>query len=217
VKGIRLVVFDLDGTLVDSAEDLAGAVNDTLATIAPGCAPLPRDVVRRFIGDGALSLMTRSLAKAGVETPPEAALKVFLGRYADRLLRTTKLYPGVEEALGAIGDRTLAVLTNKPGELSRAILEGLGVARRFARIYGGDDVSSRKPDPQGLFRLLRETQTSPKEALMVGDSAVDVRVGRAAGAGTVGVTYGFDPESLSREPPDLLLDDLRDLARHLTA
>lgn len=208
---IRLVAFDLDGTLIDSTLDLATAINEAIQRLAPGSARLSVESVRSLIGEGARSLVARSLSRAGLSHAPEEVLPIFLERYAGCLLDHTTLYPGVKEALGLLGDRALAVLTNKPGDMSRRILEGLGVAGRFFRIYGGGDLPSRKPDPEGLRRLLQEAGVGSEAAVMVGDSAVDVQAGRAAGVRTVGVTYGLDPESLRREPPDLLIDDLREL------
>jgi phosphoglycolate phosphatase len=217
VSRTRLVVFDLDGTLVDSARDLAAAVNATLQRLAPGAAPVPLLTVRTFIGDGAGVLVARTLAAAGMGLSIEAALPVFLDCYSSRLLDTTTLYPGVAEALDALRDRTLAVLTNKPGEMSRRILAGLGVAGRFAWICGGGDVPAKKPDPGGLRLLLERAGVVPDEAVLVGDSAIDVRTGRAAGVRTVGVTYGLDPTSLRATPPDLLVGDLRELPERLAA
>lgn len=211
----RLVVFDLDGTLIDSARDLATAVNGALARVAAGTPPLRFETVRSCIGNGATSLVARSLEAAGLRLPLEEVLPVFLECYRGCLLETTRLYPGVEEALELLADRTLAVLTNKPGDMSRAILAGLRVAGRFARIYGGGDLPARKPDPAGLLRLMDETSATPAETVIVGDSRVDVRTGRAAGVRSVGVTYGLDPEGLAADPPDVMLDDLRQLARVL--
>lgn len=212
---VRLVVFDLDGTLVDSGRDLASAVNAALRRVAPDAATLPEDLVRSFIGSGAGKLIERSLRASGLPVPSQDVLPLFLEEYRGRLLDTTRLYPGVEEALDAVSAKTLAVLTNKPGDLSRAILRGLGVAQRFAHVYGGDDFPERKPDPSGLLRILGEAGAKPTEAVMVGDSDIDVLTGRAAGVLTIGVSYGFDPESLQSTPPDLMLDDLRQLAGRL--
>lgn len=212
---VRLLVFDLDGTLVDSSRDLAASVNAAFARVAPGSPLLLPELVRSFVGDGARVLIERSLLQAGLPHAVEEVLPLFLECYRERLLETTRLYPGVLEALETLEDRLLAVLTNKPGDMSRAILAGLGVVDRFARIYGGGDVPGKKPDPAGLLRILAEAAVPPAEAAIVGDSAVDVRTGRAAGARTVGVTYGFDPASLASEPPDLLVDDLRELADRL--
>jgi phosphoglycolate phosphatase len=212
---VRLVVFDLDGTLVDSSRDLATAVNAALAKVAPGAAPLALDAVRSFIGSGARVLIQRSVAAAGASLPAEDVLPVFLEAYRGCLLDSTRLYPGVEQALDALAPRQLAVLTNKPGDMSRAILEGLGVADRFVRVYGGGDLPQRKPDPAGLLRIMEETGAAPAEAAMVGDSDIDVLTGRAAGVLTVGVSYGFDPGSLAASPPDLMVDDLSQLVARL--
>jgi len=206
-----LVVFDLDGTLVDSAADLASAVNATLARIAPTAPPLPLDRIRSFVGHGAGTLVARSLEEAGLPHRPEDVLSLYLEVYRGRMLETTALYPGVAEALDALRGHALAVLTNKPGDMSRAILEGLGVASRFARICGPEDVPRRKPDPAGLLWLMADAGVGPRATAMVGDSPVDVRTGRAAGVLTVGVSYGLDPEGLRAEPPDAMLDDLRGL------
>jgi len=157
-------------------------------------------------------LVARTLVAAGLKVPAEAALPVFLECYSARLLDTTVLYPGVLEALDAFRDRRLAVLINKLGEMSRRILGGLGVEGRFARIWGAGDVPAKKPDPAGLRLLLAETGVPPESAVLVGDSAIDVRTGRAAGVLTVGVTYGLDPASLDAVPPDLVIGDLRELA-----
>ncbi len=209
------MVFDLDGTLVDSAGDLATGINQTLERLAPGTPPLSRDTVRSFIGNGARKLVARSLAAAGLTLSVEETMPLFVDSYRRCLLETTVLYAGTEEALDRLGDRMLAVLTNKPGDLSRVILKQLGVARCFFRVYGGGDLPAAKPDPAGLLRLLAEAGVAPGETLMVGDSAVDVRTGRAAGTRTVGVSYGFDPAGLQVDPPDLMVGNLRELARAL--
>jgi len=217
VRPVRLVVFDLDGTLVDSVQDIATATNQALARIAPHASPLPLAEVRAFVGEGARMLIERSLKRAKVEASVDAVLPLFLERYRACLLETTRLYPGVVEALDALRGRVLAVLTNKPGDLSRELLRGLGVADRFARIWGPEDAPARKPDPAGLLALCRELEAAPEETVLVGDSAVDVRTGRAAGTRTVGVTYGLHPEGLEADPPDVLLDDLRKLPAWLGA
>lgn len=213
---VGLVVFDLDGTLVDSSRDLAAALNAMLARLLPGAPQLPLDQVRSFVGDGARALVARGLGAAGLDERPEDALGVFLDCYRACMLDTTRLYPGVAECLEALGGRPLAVLTNKPGEMSRAILSALGVADRFFRIVGGDE-APRKPDPAGLLALMREAGAAPAGTLMVGDSANDVRTGRAAGAWTAGVRHGFDPRGLADHPPDAVIDGLHELPGLLVA
>lgn len=201
----RLIVFDLDGTLVDSSQDLASAVNAALASIAPGTQPLSVDVVRTMIGEGATRLVAKALDRAGVARAVDEVRPVFMECYAQRLLESTRPYPGIAEALAALRPRTLAVLTNKPGDMSRTILDGLGLSSLFLRVYGGGDLATRKPDPEGLLRLVAEAGVGVDQAVMVGDSAIDVRTARAAGVRVVGVLWGFDAESLRREPPDVIV------------
>lgn len=211
LSGVRCLVFDLDGTLIDSARDLATAVNEMLARLAPGSAPLTDEEVRSFVGDGARKLLERGILARELGLSLERALPVFLEAYRGCMLETTRLYPGVREALAALRPaHTLAVLSNKPGRMSRTILAGLGVADHFARIYGGDDVP-KKPDPAGLVQLIGELGVSAAETLMVGDSANDIRTGHAAGARSVGVSYGYDRIGVEAERPEALLTDLREL------
>jgi phosphoglycolate phosphatase len=211
--GARLLVFDLDGTLVDSSRDLASALNATFARLAPDASPVPLEAVVSFVGDGARVLIERSLHHAGIVLPVDDVLRAYLECYRARLLDETRLYPGVADALRALAGETLAVLTNKPGELSRAILQGLGVAPRFARIWGPEDVPARKPSPAGLFRLLDELGARADAAWMIGDSRTDVETARGAGVRVAGVSWGFQPDALRAAAPDLLIDDPRDLAR----
>jgi len=211
----RLVVFDLDGTLVDSSRDIAASVNAALGRVAPGTAALALEAILSFVGEGAGLLVERSLRHAGLGLSTEEVLPVYVDCYRERLLDTTRLYPGVAEALDALAGTTLAVLTNKPGDMSRTILEGLGVASRFARVRGAGDVPSRKPDPAGLLGLMSELGARAGETWMVGDSATDVGVARAAGTRVAGVTWGFQPAALRAAAPDRVLDlpaELADLA-----
>jgi phosphoglycolate phosphatase len=212
----RLLVFDLDGTLVDSSRDIAASVNAALARVAPGSAGIPLEAILSFVGEGARVLVERSLRHAGLGLSADEVLPIYIECYAERLLDTTHLYPGMAEALGALAGPTLAVLTNKPGDFSRRILEGLGVARRFAHVLGAGDVPSRKPDPAGLLRLVADSEAAQGETWMIGDSATDVAVARAAGVRAAGVTWGFHPVSLRAAGPDRLIDRPLDLASLLT-
>ncbi|HET7295405.1 MAG TPA: HAD-IA family hydrolase [Vicinamibacteria bacterium] len=207
----RLVVFDLDGTLVDSSRDLATAVNAALQEVAPGAPALSLPLVRSLIGNGARNLIDGSLRQAGLSRRVEDVLPVFLRHYEACLLETTRLYPGVAEGLAALAGRTLAVLSNKPGPMCRTILGGLGIAPLFARIWGAGDFPGRKPDPAPLQLLLADLGVSAGEALLVGDSAVDVQTARAAGVAVVGVPWGLDPTSLESAPPDRILESLLEL------
>jgi phosphoglycolate phosphatase len=207
-----LLIFDLDGTLIDSKLDLAVAVNATRAHM--GLAPLDNDRVESYVGDGAPVLMRRALGPEASDAEVQRALEFFLAYYRDHKLDHTTLYPGVADTLDRLRDRGLkmAVLTNKPVRISQAILDGLGVGGHFFQVYGGGSFEQKKPDPAGVEKLLAEAGVAREEALMVGDSAVDVRTARNAGIRCCGVTYGFQPESLVMEAPDILIDRFEELA-----
>lgn len=207
-----LLIFDLDGTLVDSKLDLANAVNATLKQL--GRSPLANELIYSYVGDGAPMLIRRALGPDASEDLAQHALEFFLRYYREHMLDHTRPYPGVEEALERlyIHGVKMAVLTNKPVRFSQELVQGLGLDRYFFRVYGGNSFEQKKPDPTGVYALLQESGTPKERALMVGDSAVDVRTARNAGIRVCGVTYGFQPQSLVDEPPDFLVDDLRQLA-----
>jgi phosphoglycolate phosphatase len=215
-RAIQLLIFDLDGTLIDSRLDLVHSVNATLRHF--GRPELPGDVVASYVGDGAPALVRRSLGSSERDEGEafDRALDFFLAYYRVHKLDHTRLYDGIREALVAIKglERApqMAVLSNKPVNPSRAILEAFGLAKFFAQIYGGNSFLSKKPDPLGAETLLREARTVPEKALIIGDSAIDVRTGRNAGLWTCGVTYGFAPESLVETPPDVVVDSPQELA-----
>ena len=206
----ELLVFDLDGTLVDSQRDLADAVNATRAWM--GLEPLPPVTVAQYVGNGAPVLVQRALPDAGKEDWSRG-LKYFLEYYRDHMLDSTVLYPGVREALDQLhAERIpLAVLTNKPIRFSLQMLEGLGIDLHFFRVYGGNSFPEKKPDPAGLNALVVESGADRSRTIMVGDSAVDVDTARNAGVQACGVRWGFQPETFVSSPPDFLIDDLREL------
>jgi phosphoglycolate phosphatase len=225
---IRLVIFDLDGTLIDSRLDLVHSVNAALRHIER--PELPDDVIASYVGDGAPILIQRALgAEAGDEALVRRGLEFFLSYYREHKLDHTTVYPGITEALASIQNsssgspsgtpnsspngtpRKLAVLTNKPVNPSRAIVDALGMGQFFAQVYGGNSFATKKPDPEGARKLLQEGGVKPEQAAIVGDSHVDVRTGRNAGLWTVGVTYGFAPHTLENESADVMVDSAEEL------
>jgi phosphoglycolate phosphatase len=187
---LPLVVFDLDGTLIDSRRDLADAANALM--VEHGGRPLPVDTITGMVGEGAPLLVRRALKAAGLDLDLRVALPQFLGLYDERLLVHTRLYDGTREALGALAPgAALAVLTNKPQHHTERILDGLGVASFFRWVVGGDTPHGRKPDPGGLNHLMSVAQTGTHDTIMVGDSAIDLRTARAAGTRICLVRYGF--------------------------
>jgi phosphoglycolate phosphatase len=210
----RLIVFDLDGTLVDSRRDIAESANALLE--ACGARALPEETIGRMVGDGAPTLIARAFAAAGVERPADA-LDRFLAIYDTRLLKYTRPYPHVPEVLEMLGAQTpLAVLTNKPLAATRSILSGLGLARHFddGAIVGGDGPFARKPDPAGLRHLVSRAGVPAADTLLVGDSIVDWRAARNASTSVCLARYGFGFEGFPVDelgPGDRLIDAPVDL------
>lgn len=190
-----LLVFDLDGTLIDSLEDITSSVNFVLDRCH--AAPLPNTVVRELVGNGVPDLIRRSLAAAGVKQYCEEALSRFLEHYQQQCLKNTRLYSGTAETLERLCDRlALAVLTNKPAASTHLILQALGVRRFFKMVVGGDTLAVRKPDPRTLRFIMGEFQIAPGRTLMVGDSQIDMETGRSAGSPTCGVSYGMKGDEI---------------------
>ena len=218
---IRLLVFDLDGTLIDSRLDLIHSVNAMLQHI--GRPALDGDVIASYVGDGAPALVRRAVGDTNDEALLLRALEYFLGYYRLHKLDHTTVYEGIAEALASVADSTngvrrlMAVLSNKPVNPSRDIVQALGLGDFFVRIYGGNSFTTKKPDPLGVRTILQETGIAADEALIIGDSSIDVLTGRNAGLWTCGVNYGFAPHSLEEVPPDVLIESPRELGELLRA
>jgi phosphoglycolate phosphatase len=209
---LDLLIFDLDGTLIDSRLDLANAVNATLRHM--GMEALSNERVYSYVGNGAPVLVRRALGDQATEAQAQEALEYFLEYYGAHDLDFTTLYPGVREALDrfAAAGKKMAVLTNKPVRMTRHIVDGLGVADRFFQIYGGNSFEFKKPHRMGVDALISEAGVAREKTLMIGDSSVDVNTARNAEIQCCGVTYGFQPESLADPAPEILVDDMRQLA-----
>jgi phosphoglycolate phosphatase len=218
---VRLLVFDLDGTLIDSRLDLIHSVNAMLRHL--GHPELDGGVIASYVGDGAPALVRRALGEADIDNEAlfRRALEYFLGYYRLHKLDHTTVYEGIPEVLSGLAQpfngvhRLMAVLSNKPVNPSRDIVQALGLGDFFVRVYGGNSFTTKKPDPLGVLTILQETGVGADEALMIGDSSIDVLTGRNAGVWTCGVTYGFAPHSLEAVAPDVLVETPRELGEML--
>jgi len=222
-QGAAAVVWDLDGTLVDSAADIATSLNRLLGENE--LEALDEARIRNMIGEGVAVLIRRGFAEHGV-TPDARRLaqlvERFLVVYADVATDSTRLFPGAREALKTLSDAGLrqAICTNKPESITRQVLAGLGIAGYFDVVIGGDTLPRNKPDPLPLQTALERLQATPERSLLVGDSAIDVLTARAAGVGVAFVTFGYGPGPSHPHEADYLIDDFADLpavvARHTT-
>jgi phosphoglycolate phosphatase len=211
VNRMDLLIFDLDGTLIDSKEDLSCAVNATRKH--SGMAPLSNETVFSYVGEGAPVLIRRALGPGATDEQVQDGLAFFLAYYNDHMIDHTVLYPGVRETLDRLlaAGVKMAVLTNKPVRMSRLIVEALGVDAHFQRVYGGNSFEQKKPHPIGIETLMAECGAGRERTMMVGDSGVDIRTARNAQVKSCGVTYGFQPETLVVDSPDLLVDRIEQL------
>ena len=212
-RGVQVLIFDLDGTLIDSKLDLALSVN--AARAQSHLAPLDHEEIFSYVGQGAPMLIRGSLGAEASDSDVERALAYFLDYYRAHMLDHTVPYPGVREGLDLLSGRAMVVLTNKPVRFSRAILEGLGLAHHFRYVYGGNSFERKKPDPMGVEVLLRDLEAAPQEAMIVGDSEIDVLTARNSGTWSCGVTYGLGSKRLAEYCPDLLVGSLIELAAHV--
>ena len=206
-----LLIFDLDGTLIDSKLDLAHAVNATRSHM--GMSALDHERVYSYVGNGAPVLIRRAMGDQASELDVEEALEFFLEYYREHKLDYTVLYPGVRDSLDRLREarKRLAILTNKPAAVSRSIVQGLGLSGHFFQIYGGNSFDFKKPHPIGVETLMAEAGIGRAATLMVGDSSVDVETARNAFVHSCGVRYGFAPETLGDPAPEMLIDRMEQL------
>lgn len=209
-RSIDLVMFDLDGTLADTGQDLADAVNHARAHF--NLEPLQESLVYSHVGRGVEHLLRHSLPEDSANHFQEV-MRVFLARYENHLLDKTVLYPGVHDILDYFREKRRAVVSNKIHRLTVAVLRGLGVEKQFDAILGGDSAADKKPHPALIHDVLARFKIAPTHALIVGDGDTDVEAGRRAGVLTCGVTYGLgNKEGLIAAQPDILIDDLAELS-----
>ena len=204
------LIFDLDGTLVDTRDDLAAATNHMLREL--GLPALSVEQVESFIGLGAFVLIERALGPQHADLVADG-FTIFMDYYNAHLLDLTKPYPGIESLLATGNEhgKILSVLTNKPEQPTRAILSGLGLAGYFQIIIGGDTLPKKKPDPEGIYVLQKETLCPLTDTLLIGDSDIDIRTGKAAGVATCGVTWGFGKAGFEGFPPTFLAESTHDI------
>jgi phosphoglycolate phosphatase len=212
LSSVRALIFDLDGTLIDSKMDLIHAVNAMLVEM--GRERLSAEVISGYIGHGAPVLVARALGAAAPEEKCAHALQFFLKYYEEHKLDNTCAYPGVDETLAGLSRRQLpmAVLTNKPVRISVRILEALGLAKYFRSIYGGNSFETKKPDPLGANTILQEMGVAARETAIVGDSEVDVQTARNAGTAAIAVNFGFGVHDRKSYPADAYIDRFADLS-----
>ena len=215
---VKLLIFDLDGTLVDSRQDLSNSINAMLRHYSK--AELPCDVIASYIGDGAPMLVRRALGDPDDAGLVPEAIDYFLAYYREHKLDNTYVYEHVINMLQKLADsnngaqpRKMAVLSNKPVNPSRVICEKLGLANFFFEIYGGNSFHTKKPDPLGVETLLGQAGARPQEAAIIGDSDIDILTARNSGIFSVGVSYGLAPHTLKAAPPDVLVDSADEWAK----
>jgi phosphoglycolate phosphatase len=209
LNSVRALIFDLDGTLIDSKQDLIHSVNAMLRELGRG--ELAAETISGYIGHGAPKLVERALGEGCTEEERQQALQFFLSYYEQHKMDTTCAYPGVAETLEKLASVPMAVLTNKPVRISVRILEAMGLSKYFRAIYGGNSFETKKPDPLGARTILRELGATSEEALLVGDSEVDVQTARNAGMMAAAVNYGFGVHDRGAYPADVYLDRFDEL------
>jgi phosphoglycolate phosphatase len=208
---VHALIFDLDGTLIDSKLDLIHSVNAMLAEM--GREKLSDEVISSYIGHGAPMLVSRALGGVAKEDELARGLSYFLDYYEEHKLDNTCLYPETAETLAKLSERkiAMAVLTNKPVKISVRILEALGTAKYFQAIYGGNSFETKKPDPQGAKAILDELRVRAADAMMIGDSEVDIQTARNADMIAAAVNYGFGIHDRAQHPADIYLDRMSNL------
>lgn len=208
---IKLIIFDLDGTLIDSSRDITDAINYAIGSY--GLSPLTTKDTIKLVGEGITRLIEKLLSTTifnGNDDVKRTVMDRFLEYYSAHLLDNTDIYPNVRFTLERLKEYKKAVISNKRETLSRRILEGLGLGNFFDMIIGSDSTPEKKPSPLPIVKVLAEFDVKPEEAIIVGDSNLDIEAGRAAGLKTVSVTYGYRPYEMIKDA-DFVIDRIEDL------
>lgn len=207
-----LVIFDLDGTLVDSSPDICAAINHVISPY--GCAPFSLEKTRELVGEGAMRLMEKVIETNVLEVEPVRLLQGFLAYYGEHLLDMTTIYPGVIEALQSLTGIRKAVVTNKHDHLSVRTLQEMELLQYFDMVVGSETAPAKKPSPLPILYVLERFRVAPDRAVIVGDSTYDVEAGKNAGITTIAVTYGYRPAEVLRGA-DLQIDSMNRLPEAL--
>lgn len=209
MKKIKLFLFDLDGTLIDSKLDIANSVNHTMKVL--GLSPLPNELIYDFVGNGVTPLIRKSVEAHGVHSF-DRAMEIFMAHYDQHLLDSTRLFPGMEDVLRKFQNTPKIIVTNKSQGFSDKIAKGLDLMPHFEGLFGGDTEFPKKPDPAVVRHLLDRFQVPPEETVIIGDSRVDIETGKNSGILTCGVTWGFRPRSeLEESQCDWIAESPRDI------
>ncbi|MEE8423741.1 MAG: HAD-IA family hydrolase [Thermodesulfobacteriota bacterium] len=211
MKNVEFMIFDLDGTLIDSKVDIANALNLIMEEF--GYGPFSLKEVVSFIGGGVRNLIRKAMGTQRRELE-DRAYDAFLEYYSNHLLDNTILYPSVKDLLKSLNGKKKAVITNKPEDLSIRVLDGLNIRSHFSLVLGGDSLKLKKPFPEPLLKAMMEVNAESEKTIMIGDSPIDIEAGKRAGVATCGVTYGYSSrEELEEAGADIVIDNLIDLKK----
>ncbi len=210
MTAVDMIIFDLDGTLIDSRRDIAHCVNWTLNDL--GLPDIDHELIYTYVGHGVRSLMEGAVKEAHGEDGYDLAIKSFDRHYSEHLLDHTCLFPGMAEVLEAYNDKKLAVITNKPQKYTDPIIEGLGLSDYFESVLGREACANPKPHPAPIHKVMENHSLHPQQAVIIGDTEIDIEAGKSAGILTCGVLFGFGEPDLVRDAaPDFLVNESREL------